>query len=160
MQKIGFSCSNSLISKLIRKVTKGETSHCFIMFNMEGSNYDPALIFESGSKGPTFVEFSEFIKSDRIVAMFDSKVDLMEGIEAYSQYLGKDYDFSGLIGGLFVMLGRAFGKVWRNPLNTNKLTCIELTLGILTKAKYPGIEEFSKRCETPQDLLDFLWTGK
>jgi hypothetical protein len=160
MQKIGFSASNGFLSRMIRKVTSGETSHCFILFNMEGSNYDPVLVFESGNKGPAFVEFSEFIKSNRIIELIDSKVDLMEGIEAYSQCLGKDYDFAGLVGGLFVMVGRAFGKVWRNPLNTNKLTCIELTLGILTKAKYPGIEEFSKQCETPQDLLDFLRKGE
>lgn len=161
MQKIGFSTSNGLISRLIRKITGGETSHCFIVFTMEGSHYDPTLVFESGNKGPAFVDFGEFIKSNRIIDLFDSKVDLIDPIEKYSKQLSKDYDFAGLVGGVVVQIGRALGKTWRNPFNTKNLTCVELTLGILVDAKYPGIEQFSDYAVvTPQDLLDFFRKGE
>ena len=151
---IGFSNSTSFISRLIMWFTRSKASHCFIIFY--DNTLDCYMIFESSIKGPALQTLEQFKKNNNIILIIPAKVDLLPGIKKEISFLEDNYDFIGIIGMMFVSIGRFFNKFWKNPLNTKNFWCSELVTEVLRNSDYPHITQIDSSVTTPQDLIKFL----
>jgi hypothetical protein len=71
--------------------------------------------------------------------------------------LGENYDFGGLIGGIFPQIGKWFKQKWKNPwANPKALICSEFITLTLQQSGFKGTEELDPTSITPEELKDFL----
>jgi hypothetical protein len=71
--------------------------------------------------------------------------------------VGAPYDFGGLFGSVWVLIGKWFHRKFHNPLqNSDALFCSELAVKVLQGAKFPGSDLLVAYDTSPQDLRDFL----
>lgn len=153
MISIAFSTQpRNLLSRLVRWFTKSKTSHAFIIFEAMGR----AWILESGVKGVVVLPLDKF--RDQMVAVVPVP-DLTdeELSKVMDEYLGRDYDFTGLFGMTFNYIGRWLKAKWRNPWNNSRaMFCSELCVKALQESGFPGADQLVAADTSPQDLLDFL----
>jgi hypothetical protein len=157
MIKIGFSTSpKNIISKVIRWFTKSKASHTWVLF--EDTFFGMEMVMESTDTGFRVVPFANFkAEGNEIVALVVPTAPLDDGVKAAASWLGESYDFGGLFGSAFVLLGRWLRRKWANPWASCKsMFCSEAVARILQAAKYPGSSVFVPEATTPQDLLDFF----
>ena len=154
---IGFSTPRgfNLISWLIRKVTGSRTSHAWLLV------YDPVfklrMVMEAHSTGMRLVPLTVFEKTNVVVAQAHPRVDFSRALQNAGRWLGEKYDFTGLLGMAWVLLGRWIRRKWRNPFNDSRaLFCSEAVVQTLRSAEYPHIGELQADSTSPEDLLDFL----
>ena len=77
------------------------------------------------------------------------------GLMAVAPLLDKKYDIWGLVGYIWVLFGRLFGKHWRNPLaSDDKYVCSEFGGLWALKSGVPGFEDVDLEALTQQDLLE------
>ena len=154
--KIGFSTSNSLVSKIIRKITKSKVSHTYIKCQVE--KYD--VVLHANQNGVEFDKYTDFDRKFDIVAEYDLKLTA-EQEDAFMLYavrqLDRPYDFLGVAGFLWVLVNRSFNRKVKNPFsNRSAYYCSELIISSLQAAQFVGSEVFDKDITTPEDLLVFL----
>lgn len=152
--KIGFSTSNNFISKTIRFFTRSKISHTFLLLDKAFMGED--MVMQATKGGFNLVTYSVFKQHNKIVELVEPGVSLVEGIKVATRWLGRDYDYLGVVGFLFVLLGRIFSLRWRNPFNTDAVFCSEVIVYILKSSNYPGAESLNPSTITPQDLYEFL----
>ena len=71
--------------------------------------------------------------------------------------LGEKYDFGGLLGMAWNIIGRWFKAKWKNPLNDSKaMFCSEFVVKALQQCQFPEAGKLEAANTTPQDRLDFL----
>jgi len=149
--KIGFSTRNSIFSALIRFFSRSSISHTYIRIPLCNSNNQ--LIFQaSGLKvnaegSSSFASHSKIVK-EITIEISDEKCMQIESFMCES--LGKPYSIMQIIGMLWVLFCRNFGKRVRNPFadGDHSYVCVELVANVLD---IPGSEEM-----TPQDLYDYI----
>ena len=152
MVHIGFSTTNQLISRIIRFFTGSKVSHCFMLFEL----FEQAWVLEAGFFGISLKPLKKFQKSDTVVALVPVPL-AEEDVARAMQALGEKYDFGGLLGSIFPLIGKWFKQKWKNPWNNSKaLFCSEFCLKSLQEAGFPGADQLDPASTTPQDLLDFL----
>jgi len=154
---IGFSTQRrNLVSRFIRWVTSSEASHTWLL--MHDPLFDMYMVMEAHELGFRLVPFSRFSRHNDVVAVFEPEQDLSAGLHAAAHWLGYVYDFAGLLGGLWVMLGRVLTRRrWRNPFRSRKaLFCSEAVVRLLKAGRFTGAEKLHPEETTPQDLRDFL----
>jgi hypothetical protein len=156
--KIGFSTSNSVVSKIIRKLTKSKVSHTYIKCQVE--RYD--VVLHANQHGVEFDKYNDFDRKFEIVAEYDLKLTA-EQEDAFMAYairqLDRSYDFLGVAGFMWVLLNRSFGRKVKNPFsNKSAYYCSELIICSLQAAQFVGSELFDKDLVTPEELLVFLNT--
>lgn len=154
--KIGFSTSNSVISKIIRKLTKSKVSHTYIKCHIEGHD----LVLHANQHGVEFDKYKDFKKKFKIVAEYDIKfVDAQEKVflsHAIKQ-LDRPYDFLSVAGFLWVLLNKSFGRQVKNPFkNKAAYYCSELIVASLNAAHFPGVADLDRNITSPEDLLTFF----
>jgi hypothetical protein len=151
--RIGFSTSNQLISRAIRWFTKSETSHVFFIYYDEDFKGD--FVFEATEPEVRIFPWPAFKKENTIVDVFIPLYPLDKGFEAMGQRLGYHYNFWGLIGMIWVLIGRLLGYQWRNPLTSKKAEfCSEGVSYVLLWSNYPGFDGIPDT-KDPQQLLEF-----
>lgn len=142
---VGFSYSNKILSRIIRKATRSECSHCYI--------YDPdtGLVFHAQGMSVHAVSYENFKKKNVIV--WESGETGMPFSDTdwnwLRNQLGKPYGSATLIGHIIPLL---FSK--RNPFNDSdySFTCSELV------ARWAGIQNAERA--RPDQLLAYLRDGK
>ena len=73
------------------------------------------------------------------------------------EMVGERYDYSGLLGMVWVMIGRMLHRKWNNPTNSRKaLFCSEMVVLLLQKSDYPNAGVLEPRNTTPHDIMKFL----
>ncbi len=156
MARIGFSTQRgNPVSATIRFFTGSKTSHAWLL--VVDPLFDMELVMEAHELGFRLVPFKTFRKNNRIVALIDPGHPLEPGIREAAKWLGSIYDFAGLFGMLFVMLGRVLKRKWKNPFRSARsMFCSEAVVRVLRASGYPGAERLSPENTTPQDLLDFF----
>lgn len=152
MIQVGFSTTHMYLSRIIRFFTKSECSHAFFVFDLFGK----AWVLEAGFFGVTLLALEKFQKTNTVIALVPIEATESD-LEAAMEELGDRYDFGGLLGSFFVIVGRWFKKKWKNPWDAPKaLFCSEFVVKALQANGYPGAENLVAADTTPQDLLDFL----
>jgi len=142
---VGFSYSNKILSRIIRKATRSECSHCYIL--------DPAsgLVFHAQGMTVHALSYDNFKKKNIVVwESSDAGVELSEGDWVWLRnQLGKPYGAGTLVGHIIPLL---LNKP--NPLNDSdySFTCSELV------ARWAGIKNAERA--RPDQLLSYLRDGK
>lgn len=153
MIRVGFSTSRTPVSWAIRRLTRSEVSHCFFIADLWGV----ACVLEATERGFVASPVSEFSKAHRIVTVCDLEVEDAPTLQQAVELLGRPYDFLGLAGFLWVLLGRKLGRSWSNPARSEqRLFCSEAIVRVLHKIEYPGATYLDPEQVSPQDLLVFL----
>lgn len=143
------------VSALVRWFSKSTVSHVsFFYFDHE---WDMGLVMEAHELGFRLIPYSRFERENNIVASITPAVEMNDGLRWAAAWLGTAYDFTGLFGMTWVLLGRIFRMKWNNPWqNSHAMFCSEMAVTVLQKAGLPGVEKLVATDTTPQDLLDFL----
>lgn len=150
--KLGFSTSNSIISRLIRWFTKASVSHTFLTVEFDGKEW----VLEAASTGYRIMPLSRFVNENSLVMIIEPKVSLDAAVTQAEDWLGEGYDWGGLLGFTWVLLGRLLKRKWANPLNSSKaLFCSEANTKIIQLAGWPGSEALVPSATSPNDLLMF-----
>lgn len=156
MITIAFFSSNELISKIIRFLTNSKVSHSAIGLELDGVKY----FLHADTKGVNLVSRSNFLKEDYLIDEFEVIPNIEEEVFCGLRYIGKKYDYTGLVGFLPMMLFRIFGIKITNILNNkSSYFCSEFIVDI---DKFSKIKEFSgiKPGETsPKDLYKIVSSG-
>lgn len=161
MIRVGFSThTKSILSRIIRWFTGSKASHAWLL--VDDPFFGMEMVMEATETGFRFIPYDNFkAEGNDIVAVLEPAYPLDEGVRQAARWLGESYDFAGLFGSIFVMMGRWLRRKWRNPFDkAHSMFCSEAVVQVLQAAKYPGAEKFDPSATTPQDLLDFLQSGK
>lgn len=139
IMQIGFSKSRKIGSRIIRSITRSETSHCFL--------YEPScgLVYHASGSKVHAISFSNFMEHNEIVWLSDAKqVDWIW----LREQLGKKYGFLTLVGFGISLLLRC-----KNPFKDGEysLICSELVSRALS---IEGAED-----KRPDQLLKYLRDG-
>lgn len=156
--KIGFSTPKHFnpVSWLVRKLTGSTASHAFFIYH--DLDWDEDWVMEAHELGFRDEPLRLFEKKNEIVASFVPKQSIAVGMRYVAKnYIGTAYDFGGLLGSAFLLLGRWLKRKWHNPLNSSKsVFCSEAVVIALQKSDYPGADGLVAYDTTPQDLLNFF----
>ncbi len=153
MIRVGFSTNRTILSWAIRKFTKSKVSHCFFIVNLWGTE----CVLEAAGLGVVALPLSEFLKNNQIVTIYGLGLQDNHTMQQAISLLGKPYDFLGLLGFLWVLIGRRLGRSWKNPVHSeNQLFCSEAIVRVLQKSNYKGASLLDPEQTSPQDLLVFL----
>lgn len=115
------------------------------------------MVMEASEFGLILTPFDKFRSKNDVIDLIEPSASLDTGIKVAGTWLGEGYDFGGLIGTAFVLIGRALKRKWRNPFNsTSAMFCSEFVVKVLHASNYPNSEMFDASATTPQDLLDFF----
>lgn len=156
---VGFSTHTANpISRLIRWFTGSKVSHCWLLLEDSFFGVDVLMVMEATETGFRLIPYENFkAQGNDVVAVIVPDHSLDAGIKHAVRWLGAGYDFAGLFGSAFVMLGRWFKRRWRNPLDSPRsMFCSEAVTLVLQAAAYPGADKLDPSATTPQDLLHFL----
>jgi hypothetical protein len=150
MVRIGFSTTESWISRLIRWFTNARVSHVFLVYD------DPVLqqemVLDVAFTGYRVLPFNLFKLENDVVEMIEPRVDLSPGLRVTARWLGKPYDWRA-----FIAFSRWFRSLRHQPAETPKaLICTEAVVRALLAAGYPGAEGLDLKGTSPQLLLEFL----
>lgn len=155
--RIGFSTvTNSLVSRLVRWLTKSRCSHAFFVYFDEDWQTD--MVMEASDAGFREIPLATFQKQNTIVAMIAPLMPLDEGLKFVAlTYLGTAFDYTGLLGIGPTLLGRWLKRKWHNPWNTAAAVfCSEAVVVAMKRVWYPGAASLIPSDTSPSDLLRFM----
>lgn len=154
MISIGFSTTDKLLSRIIRKLTKSRVSHSFIMFDWLGKKW----VLEAGFNGVGILPLERFLADGNIIV---EVVDLphveLEDLIPAMEDMGERYDFGGLLGGIVPLIGKWFKQKWHNPFNDTKaLFCSEFIVYWLQDLAFEPAYNLVPEDVSPEELLKLL----
>jgi hypothetical protein len=162
MIRIVFTASNSLLGRIIRKLTKGRVSHVFFQHPSEtwGGEWATQATWPMVMQGPAECARHGVVKE------FECQFDVVNCFKANRAEVGKWYAFEGLvIFGWFLLIWRVFRHKIRHPFHSAKGDfCSELAVKIFRSSKslldldkldpdYTDPEMLLKYCEQHPDHL-------
>jgi hypothetical protein len=151
--RIGFSTSNSWISRIIRWFTDSRVSHCFFVYY--DTDWGRDMVMEATSGGFRIVAYSIYEQST--LTLLRLKYPVESGLSDAVDWLGEAYDYEGLFGMAWVELGRWLKRKWANPLRSaNAMFCSEAVVRVLQASNYPNADTLDAQSTDPQMLLEFL----
>jgi hypothetical protein len=151
---IGFSKSRSIGSKLIRFFTRSNVSHTF--FIIKNSFLDTDMILEAVPAGFHLISLEAFAKKHEIVYIVPLPQIEAVALRKAISWLGRRYDYLGVVGVLVVLFGHLFKLKWRNPFNTKAMFCSEALVRLLQFINYPKADTLDPSAVTPISLYRFL----
>lgn len=160
--RVGFSTTNTLLSKLIRWVTGGRASHAWISF------YDPCiqqrLVIQAESWGLELRRWSIWSKENILVSEFvPNGPDLTDSlIYLIDNYLNAKYDWkASLLLGVLNALKRWFSiKIKSRFTNPKKLMCAEAVIRFLQHTDYKSMKNIDPEITSPALLMKILQENK
>lgn len=163
--RIGFSTTNKWTSRFIRWVTRSKVSHVYVSLPMFGDR----LVFQSDSHGVAMEWWSRFEAHNKIVAEFELQ-DTPGGwkgwrgalaTKALFPLLHAPYDFKAVWGFAWVLLGRVFGRRWKNPFaQRSAYVCSEFGLLWLQAGGVDKFEGLDSERLVPEDVLELCYDNK
>lgn len=153
MISIGFSTTKSMISRLVRWFTGSTASHSLVIFDW----LDQKWVIASEWDGVKIVTLDSFIGGGGIIVKtFDTTLS-MDELKPLLNDLGMAYDYTGLFGAIFPIIGRWFKKKWHNPWdNAQAVFCSEVIVMWLQGLKFKAVEGVLPADITPQTLMELL----
>lgn len=152
----GFSLSNSLVSRIIARVTKGSVSHAFFIF--DEIPFVEHELYQANAKGFGMSTREELTRgSTRIIQEIELPVDPMRVLQICRKRLGTPYAYLALFGMLWVQLGIFLGQRWRNPVRSvHHMFCSEEMVEILQEAGLPSVQGLDAVSVSPEALQAFF----
>jgi hypothetical protein len=132
---IGFSTSDWWVSRVIRFFTRAPVSHTYIVFDDTLSGFDHE-VYEAAWCGFR-MSTREKLESGTTRIVKEVAVDLnaAKALAICRGWLECPYDYAGLVGEAWVMLGRLFRKRWNNPFaGPHHMFCSEAATFLLQMA--------------------------
>jgi hypothetical protein len=158
MVQVGFSYkSGNPLSWLIRKVTGSTCSHAWLLIT--DPYFGEPVVLQASLEGFTLDSYARFCTKNTVVAVVNPVIPLDAALHTAWPALGTPYDYLGLFGMSWVMLGRALRRNWKNPLSSSsEMFCSEAVVEqVLAPAGYPGVASLGLPQDiNPQALLSFL----
>ncbi len=165
-----FDRSESWLSKAIRRLTRGSYSHAYIVWREEHLGWVRMEAAWNGFRirlAPTSPADMRPVKTYDAVSRPATEIavpleDRYHGLVRHAaQWLDTPYDYPALLGFLWNLLGRLFGRSWRNPLSSpNALFCSEAIAQGLKDLGHPAFAARDPATVSPADLLDLVTTGR
>ena len=154
--QIGFSTRKyNPLAALIRLMTKSKVSHTWLLYM--DKTFGIQMVLEATVEGVRISPYDKFNKKNQIIAIIDPRYSIEKGLISIKERLGDKYNFMGLFGMFFVIVGRWFKRKVKNPLHDpNALYCSELVTEVLQNSDYPGSEQLGIETTSPKQLYDFL----
>lgn len=155
--RVGFSTPKHFnpVSWLVRKFTGSRASHAFFVYT--DNDFDMEMVMEAHELGFRLTPFEHFKKHNQLVKLVTPKHSIDTGLKAVAQrYLGTMYDYEGLLGMAWVMVGRWLKRKWKNPFRGSKYVyCSESV--ILAMKESPGYEKLGLDADNdPERLLKYF----
>jgi hypothetical protein len=152
--QIGFSNSESWISRFICWITNSHVSHTFLLIEIGGREF----IAEAAiGRGFRMMLKHKWEKENTIVELVNPVVPLDRGWLSVENWLGEKYSYRGLLGCGWVMLGRKLKRQFHNPFHkSGSLFCSEANTKVIQESGWPGSENLIPSAMSPGDLLAFL----
>lgn len=155
MIQVLFSHSRGLISWLIRKVTNSQCSHTAFLYTDDTLGLN--MVMEAQESGFRLIPYNKFLRENVLVAAFTLDTDLTSGIKWAANWLGTRYDTMGMLGMLWVLLGRTFKKRFHNPFqNSHSMYCSEMETIVLQRCGVEWLKDMDPSTITPQDLYNLF----
>lgn len=154
---IGFSTPRRFnpISWLVRKLTGSKASHAWFLYF--DADFEMWMVMEAHELGFRLIPFKRFNEQNNVVAVYSTNTPLDAGLKMAAQWLGTEYDFGGLIGMAWVILGRMLKHKWRNPLeNSHAMFCSEMAVSVLQSSGVGWSKQVEPHETSPQDLYDLF----
>jgi hypothetical protein len=154
---IGFSTTTKIMSRLIRWVTKGKSSHAWIRY--WDATLERYMVIQAELHGYETIPWERWQKKNTLVAAYRPvEKDLGGGLRYIAQFLGADYDLNAA---LWVGLKRWFGKRFKRPFNSpGKLMCSEAVTRALMIDKVACVQDADPELISPHELRVRLETSK
>lgn len=158
MTHVGFSTPKAFnpVSWLVRKFTGAACSHAWFLYYDKDWGFD--VVLEAHELGFRLLPYEHFKRQNNIIALFIPKMDIDVGLARVAkEFLGRAYDFGGLLGMSVVLLGRFLKRKWRNPFQSSKAAfCSEACVLALLYSDFPQAEHLLPHETSPQDLMNFF----
>lgn len=164
MAFVGFSTPKAFnpVSWLIRKVTNSQVSHAWVVYHSDLLDLD--MVMEAHELGFRSLTLDHFKEKNKIVLMTPVDVDVTPGLRLLAVHLGDNYDYAGLLGMSFVIMGtwfKRFFKKWKkrvkNPWQeANRYFCSEAVVTMLQASNSRMVEDVVAENTSPQMLMDIL----
>lgn len=161
---VGFSTPKAFnpVSWLIRKITKSQVSHAWVAYHSD--LFDLDMVMEAHELGFRSLTFENFKAKNKIVKTFPVDVDITPGLRLLATSLGDTYDYGGLFGMSFVLMGnwlkrkfKKWRKVVRNPWHSAKrMFCSEAVVIMLQASNSRMVKDLVPENTSPQMLMDIL----
>lgn len=129
---LGFSRNKSIVSRLIRWLSRQQWSHVFVILEYDEAVKDHKII-EASSGGVRINSLKNYRKGYVVELCDMPDACLEEGLMAVKYKLGKKYGYFQLIGFIPVVLLRRVGIKMENPI-TKGVICSELAAQYLSAA--------------------------
>lgn len=154
--KIGFSTSGSWISNVIEFFTGGDCSHAFLL--VEGDPVYGDMVLEAIGTGWSMRTKENFLSgTTRIVRLVDPPVPLGLAFRTSLGWLGERYAYVGVVGMIWVAVGRWLKRKWRNPLRSSRsMFCSEAIVYLLQSAGWPPAKGLDPESVDPYALEQLL----
>lgn len=153
---IGFSTTDSIISRIIIWATRSEASHSYVLFYVAGE----LLVIHSGIYGVNCDYYKKFQKSNKIVSEFKLLIDPDKERHALAHAIHKldnKYDFLSVIGFGWVLFNRVIGRRVKSPFtNQSAYHCSELALEEMRCAGLKDLDAYDRELTSPEDLIHCL----
>jgi hypothetical protein len=144
-----FSTSGGFLSWLIRKIQGSDISHCAIGTSMHGV----PVVIEDTAGGVRIYPRARWEQGKKIVREYAFVPDMDSGLHAAIQRVGDKYDYVGLIGMLWVMLGRWLHQKWKNPIaKPGAAWCSEFVVRMDVDKVIPEWDGLDPETVAPRDL--------
>jgi hypothetical protein len=146
-----FTADNSWVSKAIRFITRGKTSHAALTSSIGGV---PVLIHASIG-GVQVTPRRKWLRSNRAVAEFVPASGEGFDLGLAARALGERYDYVSLLGFIPVLIARRIGARIRNPFaRSNATVCSEFVVRAAAgQGRLQALIGLDPERTTPQDLL-------
>jgi len=156
MIQIGFSrINNNPLSWFIRKITKAQISHTWLL--IDDPFFGIPMVLQASTEGFVPIPLEKFQQVSTVVNVIAPKISLDNAVHDFWKKLGTGYSYEGLVGMSWVELGRIFNRQWNNPLGSKtSFFCSQVVVLILQAAGYPGIDALNPVDTGPEDLYNFL----
>lgn len=154
---IGFSASNSFLSKAIRWFRKSTVSHTFIIIN----NGERLLVLEAGWRQVHITTYDKHYKKGYLELYRPKASDYMidRAIDAViSQHLEKSYGYFQLLGFALVSVLKWLGITIKNPIKAGSI-CSEVVRDYSVALKLADsvkFQELDRDTTAPDDLLNII----
>lgn len=139
---IGFSRTNSFISRVFQWFMRSKTSHAFLVVTL---NDRIRFTLGADDRGLHWQSLDLFKSKSEIVAVF---TPIGAPIDDHfwwmvDKYGDTDYDYmaAGAVGfrNRIGWIWKVFKRIWRKSLDPHKITCMEFITRMLQRAQYPSV---------------------
>jgi len=153
---IGFSTTDKLVSKILRRITRSEASHSYVLFQVAGET----MVIHANQQGVNCDYYNKFCRKNKIVVEY--KLLITKDAEQCAlshaiRLLDKKYDFGSIIGFGWVLLNRVFGRRVKNPFpSRSAYQCSEFALEEMRCAGLQDLDAYDRELTAPEDLIHCL----